>query len=127
MNAQPPPNVPDLGRDRLATQLRALAHPARLAVLETLARQDSCMCGEIVRGLPLAQSTVSQHIKILVEAGLIRASVSGSRTCYCIDKAALAALRDDVQALFEGLRLGAAGPLDGIPAVAAVFEVGIHD
>ncbi len=102
----PPPD-----RDRLSDQLRALAHPARLAVLETLARAEVCGCGEIVKGLPLAQSTVSQHIKILSAAGLVRTTAAGGRTCYCIDQAALAALRDDLAVLFSALctRQGPAG------------------
>ncbi|MFG1413037.1 MAG: metalloregulator ArsR/SmtB family transcription factor [Pseudomonadota bacterium] len=87
----------------LAAQLRALAHPARLKVLETLARHQTCVCGEIVAGLPLAQSTVSQHIKVLAEAGLIRVTVDGPRSCYCIDHAALGALRGRLDGLFAAL------------------------
>lgn len=100
MNDRPPPSGD--GRDRLAARLRALAHPARLAVLDTLMRQNACMCGDIVRTLPLAQSTVSQHIRILADAGLIRAT-AGSRPCYRIDTAAVAALRAEINALFDGL------------------------
>lgn len=76
--------------DLLALRLRALGHPARLAILRALARADRCHCGEIVRGLPLAQSTVSQHLKILKEAGLIDGTVEGPRSCYCLDREALA-------------------------------------
>jgi len=119
MKTDPSPTLE--GRDRLASQLRALAHPARLAVLETLARQDTCVCGDIVRGLPLAQSTVSQHIKILAEAGLVRTTVTtaGGRPCYCIDKAALAALRGDIEALFDGLRESGCAPAATVPESAA--------
>ncbi|WP_132032962.1 ArsR/SmtB family transcription factor [Aquabacter spiritensis] len=85
---------------RLAVQLKALAHPARLKVLAHLARSRTCQCGAIVAGLPLAQSTVSQHIRILCDAGLVRGSES-PRACYCIDRDALAALRRDLDALFE--------------------------
>ncbi|MFT0859532.1 ArsR/SmtB family transcription factor [Ancylobacter sp. G4_0304] len=74
----------------LALRLRALGHPARLAILRALARADRCHCGEIVRGLPLAQSTVSQHLKILKDAGLIDGTVEGPRSCYCLDRTALA-------------------------------------
>ncbi|MCJ8142127.1 metalloregulator ArsR/SmtB family transcription factor [Ancylobacter sp. A5.8] len=74
----------------LAVRLRALGHPARLAILRALARAERCHCGEIVRGLPLAQSTVSQHLKILKDAGLIDGTVEGPRSCYCLDRAALA-------------------------------------
>ncbi|BAF87504.1 regulatory protein [Azorhizobium caulinodans ORS 571] len=123
--------------DTLATMLRALGHPARVAVLRTLARQEGCMCGEIVRGLPLAQSTVSQHIKILVEAGLVRAAPNGTRICYCLDKAKIAALRDDVLALFAALeRPSPAETGEGAPPAAApetapagdmTVKVGTHD
>ncbi|WP_454915828.1 ArsR/SmtB family transcription factor [Xanthobacter sediminis] len=96
--------------DVLADRLRALAHPARLAVLQTLARANRCVCGEIVRGLPLAQSTVSQHLKVLGEAGLICSRAEGARISYCLDRAALAALRAEIDAVFDTLlRDGAAG------------------
>lgn len=113
----PPPSPAD-ARERLATRLRALAHPARLAVIETLMGKDACMCGDIVRTLPLAQSTVSQHIKILADAGLIR-TTAGPRPCYCIDTAALVALRADIEALFDGIRPGEPIATDAAPASAA--------
>ncbi|MDQ0506525.1 ArsR/SmtB family transcription factor [Xanthobacter agilis] len=95
----------------LADRLRALGHPARLAVLHTLARENRCVCGEIVRELPLAQSTVSQHLKVLGEAGLIRSRAEGARTAYCLDHAALAALRAEIHAVFDLLlRQGANEP-----------------
>lgn len=76
----------------LAGRLRALAHPVRLQILAALSENDTCHCGEIVRGLPLAQSTVSEHLRILREAGLIRTGNmrngnNGSRACYCVDRA----------------------------------------
>lgn len=89
--------------DLLALRLRALGHPARLAILRALAMRDTCLCGEIVRGLPLAQSTVSQHLKILKEAGLIAGTVEGPRSCYGLDRATLAALGAELSALFAGL------------------------
>ncbi|MDF2999787.1 MAG: transporter related protein, partial [Xanthobacteraceae bacterium] len=67
-------------------RLRALAHPARLAILRALAAADRCQCGQIVRGLTLAQSTVSQHLKVLKEAGLITGTIEGPRSCYCLDR-----------------------------------------
>lgn len=79
--------------DLLALRLRALGHPARLAILRALARAEKCQCGEIVRGLPLAQSTVSQHLKVLKEAGLITGSIEGPRSCYCLDRAVFAELK----------------------------------
>ena len=65
---------------------KALAHPARVKIVAYLQKADRCICGEIVRILPLAQSTVSQHLKLLKEAGLVRGEVEGPRTCYCLDR-----------------------------------------
>ena len=76
-------------QNRLAALAKALAHPARIAILEFLARSDACMCGDIVEELPLSQSTVSQHLRELKEAGLIRGDVEGTRVCYCINSKAL--------------------------------------
>lgn len=64
---------------------KALAHPARLAILLALAKKKECNCGELVLDLPLAQSTVSQHLKALKEAGLIKGAIDGPRSRYCID------------------------------------------
>jgi ArsR family transcriptional regulator len=75
-----------------ARMCKALGHPARFSILRQLLREDRCICGRIVEILPLAQSTVSQHLKVLKEAGLIRGEVEGPRTCYCVDKEQLAAL-----------------------------------
>lgn len=69
----------------LATIAKALAHPARVAILKELAQRKSCVCGEIVEVLPLAQATVSQHLKELKEIGLIKGTVDGAKSCYCID------------------------------------------
>lgn len=70
----------------IAALAKALAHPARVAILQFLARQKACMCGDIVDSLPLSQSTVSQHLKELKNAGLIRGDVEGPSICYCIDE-----------------------------------------
>lgn len=69
----------------LAEIARALSHPARLAILQTLAEKQMCICGEIVEVLPLAQATVSQHLKELKNAGIITGEIEGVRSCYCID------------------------------------------
>jgi ArsR family transcriptional regulator, arsenate/arsenite/antimonite-responsive transcriptional repressor len=69
----------------LAELAKALAHPARIAILKELARRQSCICGEIVEVLPLAQSTVSQHLRELKDAGLIQGTVEGAKSCYCIN------------------------------------------
>lgn len=88
-------------RTHLAERLKALSHPARLAIVELLAARDECVCGEIVDGLPLAQSTVSQHLKALKEAGLVQGTIEGRSTCYCLDAEAVSALATDVDAFFE--------------------------
>ncbi|MFG1375931.1 ArsR/SmtB family transcription factor [Xanthobacter autotrophicus] len=90
-------------RSALVERLRALAHPVRLRVLETLAGLDRCVCGEIVRGLPLAQSTVSQHLKVLTDSGLIRSRTEGQRSAYCLDREAISALKGEIDALFSAL------------------------
>lgn len=79
---------------RKAELAKALAHPARVAILEMLAELDTCICGDITERLPLAQSTVSQHLKALKKSGLIRGEIEGVRTCYCIDWEAAAELRE---------------------------------
>jgi ArsR family transcriptional regulator len=78
----------------LAQRIKALAHPARLAIVRALMQESRCSCGDIVRNLPLAQSTVSQHLKVLREAGIVRGEIEGPRSCYCIDPAALAAVAE---------------------------------
>ena len=70
---------------RLADAAKAMSHPARLAILKTLAERDSCICGEIVEVMPLSQSTVSQHLKELRRAGLVTGHIDGVKSCYCID------------------------------------------
>lgn len=95
----PSPEVdlrPSEGKDadeELANLARAIAHPARVQILRILTRRNACICGDIVEELPLAQSTVSQHLKVLKEAGLIRGEVDGPRVCYCIEPRALRRLR----------------------------------
>lgn len=79
--------------EELAAYAKALGHPARVQIVRLLTRRSSCVCGDIVDELPLAQSTVSQHLKVLKEAGLIRGEVDGPRVCYCIDARALRRLR----------------------------------
>jgi DNA-binding transcriptional ArsR family regulator len=71
--------------NRLAKYAKALAHPARIAILKMLASRATCVCGDIVDELPLSQSTVSQHLKELKEAGLIMGEIDGAKVCYCIN------------------------------------------
>jgi len=72
--------------NRLAKYAKALAHPARVSILKLLASKQTCVCGDIVEELPLSQSTVSQHLKELREAGLIKGEIEGAKVCYCIDE-----------------------------------------
>ncbi|MBX3442200.1 MAG: winged helix-turn-helix transcriptional regulator [Planctomyces sp.] len=89
----------DPAAERLAGLAWALAHPARVRILKLLIRRQSCICGEIVHELPLAQSTVSQHLKILKNAGLIQGEVDGPKVCYCIHPAGL----NELKGLIDGL------------------------
>lgn len=101
---------PDYGRpsdDTVAEFAKALAHPARVAILRTLA-QRTCICGEIVEVLPLAQATVSQHLKVLREAGLVSGTVDGRRSCYALDREGVARARALLGPLLEGLLDGPA-------------------
>jgi ArsR family transcriptional regulator len=75
--------------EELAVLAKAIGHPARVQILRILVRDNSCICSDIVDRLPLAQSTVSQHLKILKEAGLIRGELDGPRVCYCVEPRAL--------------------------------------
>lgn len=87
---------------RLTDVAKALSHPARIAILRLLAQRGTCICGEIVEDLPLSQSTVSQHLKALKEAGLIRGTIDGPRVCYCLDVPAF----DEAAAVLMGLTTG---------------------
>jgi ArsR family transcriptional regulator len=89
----------------LAAFAKALAHPARIAVLKVLAERNECICGEIVDVLPLAQSTVSQHLKELKSAGLIDGSVDGPRSCYCINWKAFEKFNQEFTSLFQKLKI----------------------
>lgn len=73
-------------QNELALLAKALGHPARIAIIEYLLKVDTCICGDIVGVLPLAQPTVSQHLKELKNAGLIKGNIEGTSICYCIDE-----------------------------------------
>ena len=88
----------------LSSFAKAIAHPARIAILKILAQKNECICGEIVQVLPLAQSTVSQHLKELKNAGLIDGAVDGPRSCYCINWKAFEKFNGDFNSLFEKLK-----------------------
>ncbi len=83
----------------VARLARALAHPARVRIVRLLARRGACVCGRIVLDLPLAQATVSQHLKVLKQAGLIRGTIDPPRVCYCIDAQGLARLKQLISTL----------------------------
>jgi ArsR family transcriptional regulator, arsenate/arsenite/antimonite-responsive transcriptional repressor len=81
---------------RLARMFKALGNPIRFQIMEYLAANQTCITNDIVNALPLAQSTVSQHLKVLREAGLIRGEVEGPATCYCLDPEGLQWLKDQI-------------------------------
>jgi ArsR family transcriptional regulator len=93
----------------LAAFAKALSHPARLAILQTLAERGTCICGEVVDVLPLAQASVSRHLKALQEAGLIRGETDGPRSCYCLDADVFARLADAFKSFADEVREGTAG------------------
>ncbi|CAM3020540.1 transcriptional regulator [Chryseobacterium flavum] len=81
-------------QNRIATIAKALGHPARVAIIEYLLKVNACICGDIVDALPLAQATVSQHLKELKNAGLIKGNIEGTAICYCIDEKTFEILKD---------------------------------
>jgi len=81
-------------QNSVAILAKALGHPARIAIMEHLAKTGTCICGEIVNELPLSQPTISQHLKELKNAGLIKGNVEGNSVCYCIDEKGIAKLQD---------------------------------
>jgi ArsR family transcriptional regulator len=83
----------------LARLAKALGHPARIAILRTLIERGECICGEIVEVLPLAQATVSQHLKVLKDAGLIQGEVDGPRVCYCVDPKTVRRIKELIKGL----------------------------
>jgi DNA-binding transcriptional ArsR family regulator len=85
---------------RIARYAKALAHPARVAILQVLLKKQSCVCGAIVDELPLSQSTVSQHLKELKEVGLIKGDIEGTSVCYCIDPDEWGKAREALTTLF---------------------------
>jgi ArsR family transcriptional regulator len=102
MNEQP------LAREelRLVKMMRALGNPTRFHILKVLAQRRTCICGEIVDSVPLAQSTVSQHLKVLRDVGLIRGTIQGPATCYCLDAEGLSWLCEQWQQSFARLSDG---------------------
>lgn len=84
---------------RTAELMKALSHPARIAIIQLLAERKTCICGDITEELPLAQSTVSQHLKALKMAGIIKGEIDGVRVCYCLNEEGI----EEIDALFTPL------------------------
>ena len=89
---------------QLAKVFKALAHPARVAIMEVLLKKGECVCGDIVGELPLAQSTVSQHLKVLKESGLVKGEVEGVYSCYCADEAFCCKAMEVVVRFLQGFK-----------------------
>lgn len=87
--------------NELARFAKAIAHPARIQILEHLALKNTCICGDIVKELPLSQSTVSQHLKALKEAELIKGEVEAPAICYCINTDKMEKIYKQLRALFS--------------------------
>jgi len=92
-------------QNSIAKMTKALGHPARVAIVEYLMKVDDCICGDIVNELPLAQPTVSQHLKELKNAGLIKGNVEGNAICYCIDEKAIEKLQNYFASISAKLEL----------------------
>ena len=88
-------------QNALSVQLKAIAHPARIAILQHLIRANACICGNLVDELGLAQATISQHLKELKNAGLISGTIEGVSVCYCIEPKAWKALQLELNVLFS--------------------------
>ena len=87
-------------QNRLASIFKALAHPARIAILQQLIKANACVCGYLVEELGLAQSTVSQHLKELKSAGIIKGTIEGTSVCYCIDQKVWKQYQKELNAFF---------------------------
>ncbi len=97
--ATPIPAITGTQDLELAAFAKALGHPARIAILRILLEHGQCVCGSIVERMPLAQATVSQHLKVLRDAGLIRGDIDPPRVCYCIDTEAMKRLKQLITTL----------------------------
>ena len=91
-------------QNELAALAKALGHPARIAILQFLATRQACICGDIVDELPLSQSTVSQHLKELKQAGLIKGNIDGPSVCYCIDIEMWEKAKSKIKGLFDSYK-----------------------
>lgn len=96
-------NLEDKTLVRTAALAKAIGNPVRIAILQFLSGRDVCICGDITDVIPLAQSTVSQHLKVLKEAGLIKGEVEGVKTCYCLNRDGLGELEQLLTSLVSDL------------------------
>jgi len=96
----------DIHSLKLADYAKAISHPARVEILRILAQKNSCICGEIVLEIPLAQSTVSQHLKELKSAGLISGVIDGPRSCYCLNVEGIAEMSLLLGDLLSSIKTG---------------------
>lgn len=87
-------------QNHLATMLKALAHPARIAILQSIIKANSCICGDLVDELGLAQPTISQHLRELKNAGIIQGTIEGVKVCYCIEPKAWNLLAKEMNVFF---------------------------
>jgi len=93
-------------QNRLAAIMKALAHPARIAIIQHLIKTNACINGDLVEELGLAQPTISQHLKELKNAGLIQGTISGTSVCYCIDPRTWSQYQKEIAALFSAFKGG---------------------
>lgn len=93
----------DKAQKRTAELMKALGHPARIAIIELLAERSTCICGDITQELPLAQSTVSQHLKALKKAGIIKGEIDGVRVCYCLNENGIQEIKELFPSLLQNL------------------------
>ncbi|MBC7934616.1 MAG: winged helix-turn-helix transcriptional regulator [Rhizobacter sp.] len=94
-------------QNEIATLMKALSHPARIAIIDYLLSVDTCICGDIVNELPLAQATVSQHLKELKNVGLIKGSIEGNAICYCINEKTFVKFQDYLSGIFKKIKVQA--------------------
>ena len=90
-------------QNKLASMLKAMAHPARIAILQKLVKTNACICGDLVDELGLAQATISQHLKELKNAGLIQGTIEGTSVCYCIDGKAWKQYKKELEVFFGSI------------------------
>lgn len=93
-------------QNKLAVMLKAIAHPARIAILQQIIKANACICGDLVDELGLAQATISQHLKELKNAGIIQGTIDGVSVCYCIDPKTWESLGNELNLFFGSVKNG---------------------